>query len=456
MAHSSYLSTYRLDGYAPRLHMSVYQPPLLGQGTLTATPDNPDYILDYSWSSSPSGSIYIEGQRIVFRDGSTDLIKGYGRVQTVSSSYGTGLLGVRDLSQAIAPVVSGDKFDILGFTPLDTKLIANDYSLYPDHLNNPAWNDDPLKIMNSGSHWAGWTDSALGYALVTARGSDSFQVNQDGTVTTTIPNRAWGFVSGSGVTYDSGSSSTDSNPVFRVTAGSRFVQQWAYGSIPTYLYVNSLCYIAHDKDNPPHEVILKDYSGDMDRGVNWTVEVVYGDVDEATIPEGMLVILWQDDYNSNGTVNLYRTDATNRSHIIGIGYIRRVTSEFKGEDQHETSTFEIQSPLMRLSEIAAYSNRMEESNDDDEYYQVKTLGIKRGILHEWAYYTTGMEAGFDFVIDSNYSDGRYPKLYIQRSDPISQMREFARARNARIVQIERGARFELQTHPALVELADRP
>lgn len=477
MAHSSYLSTYRLDNYAPRLHMSVYQPEVLWSGTITATPTFPTWSLAVSYTSSApdfgtygtSGPPGFRCAEVVFRDPVTGKRKGTTRVRanaTTNSPWSSStVLAVREISEATCPVVEDDVFQIRAFYPLETKLI-NDLNLFgasygfsPDGRYYIAEGENPGGISNCGGHYAGWASKTTGLATYNPSGSASIVTDPDGGG----QGHEWAIVAGGGAVIAGGTSAT---PTLSLPVGDNCVSHYVYTSGGSGLESRAnVSLIIHDDDNLPHEVILKDYSGDVDRGVSWTVEVTNGAIDDETIPDGMLCILWVDDsFGSTtnttsspyGTTSLSRSSTSGRSHIIGVGYISRTTSDFSGDDGAEHIIFEIQSPMMRLSNIASYSQVFQENSSPTWWEGVKTLGFKRAILNWWEYYTTGMEAGIDFTVDNSFDDARYPQIYIQRSDIISQMRQIADARNGRIVSVERGAGLQLQAHPALLELANRP
>lgn len=453
MAHSSYLSTYRLDNYSPRLHMSVYQPPVIIQTTINGTPSTPVTEIDID-TPLISGSLNFDpylwphGYQVIIRDPVSEHRKAVGRL-SFSSVIGGTTWTVRDISAGAGVIADGDLIEVVAYMPLDTLLVSSDASLNPDDVAANTKGLHPMPYGCCGGAWAGWADESTGIAQVYAVGSTSQIYHPSDT---DLRHKWINFTT----SFHSGSVDTDADPIFDVPVGHHLVMHQATNY--PYRYSNNFVpYIVHNKDNPPYEVILKDYAGDVERGINWKVEVLSDSVTEEDIPELALCILWVDDYFGNtGLTNLNRTAETNRSHIIGIGYARRVISELDGEDGLEHIEFEIQSAMSRLGEIANYSKVMVEGYTLDDWTQIDTLGFQRGLAQLFQYYTTLSLAGFDFVVHDSWSDARYPAFYLQRSNPVAQMRELADARNGRLVMSHAGARFELQTHPALVELGDRP
>lgn len=479
--HNDYLYIYRFDGYAPRLHMSVYQPEVLWSGVLNGTPTLPATTLDvvYDTPYPPFGTVGLgkvpgyNCAQVIFRDPATGKRKGTTRILdsralTYPYSDPPTVLRVRTVSQSDADLVDGDIFQIVAFYPLEVKSpvwqeqVSTYYTLAPDDRYQGYECVYPNPIICSGGHWAGW-------AVPTGNGALATHTNAGRTYNADPAGGTIGheYLLTAGAVTITAPSGYDSS-TFYISPGSNCVHHRSNHTNNTYVGKESnqnIYLMAHDVDHPPHEVILKDYSGDIEKGNNWTVEVTDGDVDEETCPDGAFCILWVDDKFNNGKTWSLRRDlnTSGRSHILGMGYLQRVTSEFKGEEGHERVTFIVQSPLQKLASSASNPLYFYEDTGSpplSTFYSlwepVLTLGFKRAILHTWQYWTTGMDAGFDFLVDDSFDDGRYPELTLTKSDSISQMRELANARRGIIVESGRGAGFTLQMHPALVELGSRP
>jgi hypothetical protein len=448
--HSSYISTYRLDNYSPRLHLSVYRPAVACSGTLISTPSNPTVVLAVSFDVGDETDVRA-GFLIRIRDTATQKVKGYTRVRYTGTPTSASI-PVRELSFAHVACVSGDTFECLRYVPLDTKLTTADATFSPDGIPYGAQGSNPPPLTCSGGNSVGWVDAGETFRTIPTDGSNTTLVDPD---SVTPPTDFW--VNDSGTAFASGSANTDASPVIEADVGSWLLQHNStdpdngQGANPQYTH-----HVVHDEDSPPYECILTDYSGDHENGVNWSVEVLDEGVTSEDVFELALCFLWVDDvFSHTGVQDLHRSEVTGRSHIIGMGYARRVTTSMDGEDGVERLTFDIQSPLARLQEIASYSKVMLENASPDDWNDVKTLGFKRGITQLWQFYTTGSEAGYDLVYDASFEDARYPAHFIPRTDPIVQMRELIDARQGRLVQREWGARFEVQYHPALLPLADR-
>lgn len=448
MPHSDHISTYRLDGYSPRLHLSVYQPAIAASGTLTATPSNPTTALAVTFAVGDEGDV-LAGMLIRIRDTATMRVKGYTRVRYYGAPSSNSI-PVRELANAIVSCASGDTFEVLRYVPLDTKLVEADANFRPDGIPYASQGQNPPPLVCSGGNSVGWTDNGQAYRTITTDGSHSSTVDPD---SAGDPDHFW--INDSGTAFASGSANTDVSPVIEADVGHWLIQHNAFDPDTSEPVTQFTHHIVHDADHPPYDCILTDYSGDHETGNNWSVEVLDEAVTDEDIFELALCFVWTDDlFIASGAQDMHRSEVTGRSHILGMGYARRVTTAKSGEDGVERVTFEIQSPLARLSEIAGYSKVMLEDANPDAWNEMKTLGFWRGIVQLVQFYTTFVESGGDFV-DNGYDDARYPAHFIQRSDPIAQIRELTDARQGRLVAREWGARLEVQTHPALLPVGSR-
>lgn len=447
MDQSANLATMRLAGQFAFAYLSVYKPDPVAQFTLTSTPANGATALAVSYTVG-SQTNTRPGFYIRFYDGSTGAFKGDTRVRN-SGSRSSSNLPCRELPYGHAKVSSGDVGKVYPYVPLDTKLVDATAQFNPD---GEPYSDEglhPPPCVNFGSHCAGWADPATGYMLVTGKGSRSFLV--DPTSATPVAH----FSSGSaGIAFHSGSANTDANPVFEVSPGQQWVEHVGSDSDNGRSESNFLAYMVHDPDvNPPYEVFLPTPpTGDPVNGWSFVVELI-SNADIESIWDGALCVLWVDEYIT-GTKQSFRGNNDDRSHILGIGYARRDTSTGNAQDG-DRITFEIQSPISRLAEIASYSNVKQEATLPGDWSGVNTLGVLREIISLKQNYTFIQEAGFDFLVHSLYSDARYPAFYIQRSDVVSQIREGAEGRKCRFVNKWRGAAFEIQPHPAYLSMSDR-
>lgn len=446
----SHATTFRKGGYIGRAYLSVFNPAPVASGTLTATPLTGATALAVTYTVGSASDVRA-GFLLRFYDTATGNFKGEWRVRysgTISSTN----LPVKELPYGSIKLVSGDTFKVYPQVPPDTKLIEATSSFNPDGEPFSDEGEFPPPIVTSGGHWAGWVDPATSYALVYGNGSNSRLV---------APASSGGVghlwdkaISGAGISYHAGSANTDADPVFEVTAGQYCIEHRGEDNDTTRLSWQYISVMAHDPAvNPPYHALLPTPPvGDQLGGWSWTVEL-FENATLTDIPDGSLCILWVDEYIA-GVKQSFRATNPGRSHIIGIGYARRDTSTGSAQEGNRV-TFEIQSPLARISEIAGYSKVFEESPTPDSWSKGKTIGVLRGIEQIWLFYLTLMQAGYDFIVNPLYSDARYPAFYVNRSDSIAQIRELAGGRRAVFANNERGAQFELFPHLAFLSMTER-
>lgn len=448
-SQASNAAIFRTGNYWAKAYLSVYCPDPVAEFTLTATPASGATVLGVSYTVG-SESDTRQGFYLRFYDGTTGDFKGDSRIRN-SAPRTSSSLPVRELPYGHAKLASGDVGKVYVYVPLDTKLVDASAQFNPDGESYADEGLNPPPVVNFGSHWAGWSDAALGYALITAKGSASFLV--DPTSSTPVTHFTVRHPT-TGLGYHSGSSNTSADPVFEAAPGTYAVEHIGTDPDNSRTGSNFVAYMAHDPDtNPPIHVYLPTPPvGDPLNGWSWTFEPEER-LDFETAWDGCLVILWSDDYHNQALAS-YRSSLTGRSHILGIGYLRRDTSTGNATDGDRV-TFEVQSPLARLGEIASYSKVMQEATTPDSWAGVNTLTIKRALIGIRQNYTFMQEAGFDFLVHSLYSDANYPAFYIQRSDAISQMREAAGGRRSLITNPERGGQFLLMPHLAFLSMAQR-
>src|SRR5690606_6993427 len=210
--------------------------------------------------------------------------------------------------------------------------------------------------------------------------------------------------------------------------------------------------IVHDDENPPYEVVVEDISGTEETGHTFLIRV-FDDALLTDIPDGAFCILWKEEY-INGVRQSFGVKSPGRSHILGVGYIRREEGSFDGESGVEELRFEVISPLARLDELLGYSKVMTNTASPDSWMEMKTLSVERAFRQIVQFYTNLVEAGFDLVTDSNFSDALYPEFYLQESTPLAQIRELVHGRKARFV-CDRTGRFSVHTRPELLAVSSR-
>lgn len=456
--NSANRAAMRAAGHSIRAYASFIAPDPIATGTILTTPAYP------SGGSSPFINVtyvtgaytdVLEGMEMVISDTATGAFKARTHVRYgVAGSIVANSIPVREYSQASLNIAVGDTFKIYAEWRMHDKLAAAVNDFPPDFrfYADADAGDEPEPVANSGGDWAGMVDgygtsSELTYATVLTKGDTSFTVYPTGGSIThlwTLP---------SGVNFAPGSSSTDANPTLRANVGTYVITHTVTDVASGRSRASHPSIRVHNGSNLPHRVLITSYEGTADDGWNWEIEIVAGAVDFTTIPDGCKCILWGRE-RINGAWQSFRNAAPGRSHILGVGYVSRDTSNGNGEDGAHRVSFEVISPLSRMKQIKSYSKVMLEDANPDSWSEITELGVLRGILQILQYYLMWCEAGFDTVVDPDLLDERYPTHFLDATNFYDQMMELAKAIDARMV-VDRTGRLDIHTHPANIPLADR-
>lgn len=446
----------RAGRHSIRCFASFIAPDPIASGTLSATPPYPmGGVSPYVNTTYVVGAFtdVKQGMEVAFFDTATGAFKGRTHVRyggTISALN----LPIREFTQAMYDLVSGDTFRIYDEYRLHDKLVAalNDFPPDMRFYADADAGDEPEPVVNSGGDWAGFVDNygtstELTYATVVMTGSTSFTVYPvGGTITHdwTLP---------TGVAFAPGSAASDDDPTLRVNTGTYVITHEGEDDATNRVRESHPSIRVHNDADPPHRVLVTAYEGTVENGWNWEVEIVSGDVDFTTIPDGCKCILWTRERYGDSWAS-YRNISPGRSHILGVGYVSRDTSNGSGADGVHRLSIEVISPLERLRQIKSYSKVMLEDANPDSWSEMTDLGVLRGILQILQFYTMWCEAGFDTVVDDDLLDERYPSLFLDANNFFDQLMELAQAIDARII-VDRTGRLDLHTHPAYIPLADR-
>jgi len=440
----------RSPGHVIPCFASFYPGSVVASGTIASQVRDP---MDVSYANlvvtyvTGAYTDVQQGMEITLHDPITDALKGrtHVRFDGTGATIG-GVIPVREYAVAALTLTAGDVFKVWKEYRLHDKLVAAtanfggfppDIQVYSDQGSNPP------PIACDGGHWAGDT-SQLPIQLT---GSNSYTVDPDsaGTVThaRTLP---------TGLSFASGSGSS-ANPTLTGDPGIYLYDHTVTDSSNSKATPQHIIVMIHDPDeNPAHQVEITDYRGTAEAGWNWAVEVTSGDTDQAAIPDGCWCILWSTERIA-GTQQSFRNVSPGRSHIIGVGIVRRDT--IQGDtDGLVTCSLEVISPHARLREVTSYSKVMEENATPDAWSEIKTLKVKRAAIQLWQFYTTGTECGLDLIFDSSFVNPTYPTFYLQRSTFYDQLKELADGVDGRLT-CDRSGRMGFHTAPPYLPLADR-
>lgn len=371
---------------------------------------------------------------------------------TISSSN----LPVREVSFGTFQVVAGDTFQVLNEYRLHDRLVGattDDGRFPPDYLPYSAQNTAMYPVCCSGGHTAAFVDGYLTsaspatYATVQRTGSTSYIV--DPTSNPTHFAHLWTLPSG--VAFAPGSVQTDADPVLRVNVGNYVIQHdftdTDNGTTTTQNTVAIVCDLTHQ----PYDIMIDSgVQSDEQYGWHYTVRL-FQDATLTNIPDGSLCILFSQE-RINGAWQSFGNITPGQEHILAVGYTHKDTNQ--AEAAIQKTYFDIVSPLQRQDEIAGYSKVMEQNATPDAWSKVSTLTTRIAKILLIYYYTTWIQAGFDFIFDTGYLDKVYPALYLQRSTPIQQLRELAHSVDARITCDPVG-RIDIYTFQPYIPLSDR-
>ena len=435
---SSNQAALRASGHVARIYMSVYRGAEVFRATVDATAIDQAKTLTVTAVSGSASNVKAGFRVDVYSSGGA--YKGRTRIRYAGTISATSL-PIREHSQGVAQIVSGDTVIVYADVRLSDKLVTATESFAPDDITYSDQGSNPPPIACSGGAWAGW-DTMLPVPF-TGSASDWVDPDSDGPLT-----HAWTFPAG--LTADA-TNVADVN-VTAADAGEYLVTHVVTDADNSKATTQYVPLIVHDANNPPCEVVVEDISGDLENGHTFSVRV-FEDALLTDIPDGAFCILWMEQ-TINGSVQAFGTKSAGRSHILGVGYIRREEGSFSADDGEETLTFEVISPMARLSELIGYSKVMTSSATPDVWSTLKSLSTERAFRQLWQFYTNGTEAGFDLVTDSNYVNYTYPTYYIQKSNPLAQMREVIEGTDARLT-CDRTGRFSVHTKPELLAIGSR-
>lgn len=436
------LTTLRTPGASAAVYLSVYRGTEVLEATVTAPSSYPAFNLTITVVDGSASDVKAGFRVDVYTSGGA--FRGRTRIRYAGTISSTNL-PIREHSYGYIPFATGDVVKVYNDVRLSDKLVTATAAFNPDDLSYSDQGSNPPPIACSGGWWAGWASWVTALTPIPYTGSLSDWVDPDSNGPLT---HAWTWPTG--VT---GSSTSDADPnVTAIDAGEYLVTHVVTDADNSKSTTQYPGIIAHDAASPPYEVVIEDISGDEENGHSFGVRVL-ANASLTDIPDGAFCILWMEQY-LNGSVQAFGAKSSGRSHILGVGYIRRETGSFESETGVEELRFEVISPMARLVELVGYSKVMTSDATPNTWSEMKTLGTERAIRQLWQFYANAGEAGFDFVTDSSYVDFTYPQLFLQRSTPLAQERELADGTDARIT-CDRTGRFSLHTRPELLAVASR-
>lgn len=435
---SANLAALRASNHALRAYLSVYRGAEVFSATVDNTPADQAKTLVVTTVSGDSADVKAGYRVDVYSSGGD--FKGRTRVRYAGTISATSL-PIREHSAGIAKIVSGDVVRVYADVRLSDKLVSATLDFAPDDIAYSDQGSNPPPLACSGGAWAGWDDMTP--IPFTGSASDYVDPDSNGPLS-----HAWSFPAG--LTADD-DDVADVN-ITAADAGEYLVAHTVTDDDNSKSTVQYVPLIVHDAANPPYEIVVEDVNGDEENGHSFSVRV-FDDAALTDIPDGAFCVLWVEQW-VNGTRQAFGAKSSGRSHILGVGYIRREEGSFDADSGVEGLRFEVISPMARLAELVGYSKVMTSEATPDSWDDVKSLSTERGIRQLWQFYSNATEAGFDLVTDASYVSYTYPQFFIQKSNPLAQMRELADGTDARLT-CDRTGRFSLHTKPELLAVGSR-
>lgn len=431
------------------VRLSVYKGAMLASGAITATPTFPATSLAVSYSVGAYTDAY-RGMRVnLYTSGGA--LKGVTHVR-YSGTLSAAALPIREVSDAKISIISGDTFELIDEPMLVPKLPIADETFSPDGIAYSDEGSNPPPVACSGGHWAGRISRTAAFATVGMYGGSSSLVDPD---SASAVAHAWTLPTG--IAYASGSGGTDASPTLEVDPGMRVVKHVVTDPDNGKTSTQRIILIADNHAGDYSYPVLSATVEEAEQGLSAaygsaTVEVPSPmSVDDA--PDGALAILWADEETIGGAANIYRNWLNVRSGILFVGYIRRDAS-VDDPDSGDMLTLELISPMARLAEMVSYTKAMTEVVSPAKWSELISLGVKRALTQVIQFYTSLIEAGFDWrQVNSTY-DKDYPDFRLQKTSFYGQVVELASAIRMRVCCDATGG-FWTDFHPALRPLADR-
>jgi hypothetical protein len=427
----------RASGFKRRVYVSDMSGDVVLNASVTATPTFPAWNVAISVNSGSAASVQ-RGMRVVVETSGGDY-KGTLHIRAAGTISSTNL-PLREFSKGFVQVASGDVLKVYDDPPIFDKLVADDATFAPDRETYAAQFSDPRPLACSGGWYAGWASRSSAVPLV---GSDSLNLDPDTANTLT---HAWEASGGTIASASAADTTIDLSTAGKYRVGHTVT---AANSASRKQNVRMR---THDDNDPPYIGTEEaPMAGDFDNGFSYSFRL-YGDT--SGLRDYAPVVVWVDE-TINGTIQSFGAKVSGRSHIKCSGYLRRDRSGWDADERRSYVIFEVISPLAALAELPGFSKVMTADASPANWSEIKTLTIRRALVYLLLYYTNFNEAGHDLLFDDDGMTTKlYSQLFIEKLDPLGQLRELADGADCRVT-CDRLGRLEIQRRPELTPLADR-
>ncbi len=401
-------SRFRAGQYFYTGHLSIVPQTVVLRGTITAVPTYPALTLAYTLNSGSESNVQPDMTVVFFS--STGVERAVLRVASGGTITSTSL-PIAEFARGVYDVTVGDTFEVRKEWRIWDHLVGATSTFPKD--SRIAYSDqgsNPPPVANGGGPYAGFIDPVTNVMVVPIfPGGLSFTVDPDSSGSKTY---AWDFVDGTPPT------STDENPTnIAFPSGFRWVKLTVTDASNSKSSVKQIPVWAHDRAaNYPLAVLMEQADGDIENGWNASFRLPKaGEADITTLPDGALVVYWEDEYYASGKGS-FGGAVTGRSHIKFVGYLVADTIRIDGAS--DEVTFEAVGPLAILEQTPALPQLLQSKSSPTKWEHIKSLTINRLLWYIWFWHAS-VATVFDFL----WLDGTDLAYSILKLDSIDNLAE---------------------------------
>jgi hypothetical protein len=424
-----------------------YLAAFVGTAVLTGavTADAADGATSLAYTTSTGSSANVKRGYLIRVTTAAGLFKGLWRVRA-SGALSSIAMPITELSAGSVDINSGDLIEVRNVILPGSKVVEATSDFKPDGLAAGTNNSAIPPMAACGPHRIAPLDSGQAYATVTFANL-SYAVDADSAGTLTY---AWVAATATGTTTSTSAAASFTFPVGEHLAVLTVTDSSNSATWTTYRKV-----LVYDPANPTAvlmDVILEGIESDIEPGTSARFRLPDGaSLDD--LPDGTMVALVCIEY-INGVQQSFGNAVSAASNVKCLGYLRRESNSNSAEDGTQELSFEIVSPIQFYKElVTGYSKVFQNNAAADAWNELDDLSVKRAIIEVPRFYTWLTE-WHDFIFHSTFDDRDYSTLFLQKSNPVDQFREFARAVDARVT-CDRTGRFEVQMQPYAIAEGSR-
>lgn len=395
-------------------HLAILTETVVLTGTIAApiaSELTSGYILFFYTTVSGSYTAVSPDMEVIVTD-SGGAFKG--RLRVVNDAITAGILPVNEFSFGRIHVVAGDIFKVVNNYRLRDRLIEAAAAFRKDsRIDVGTYTTDFRPKANAGGAYVNWIADSSAVVF------DSTYDQLVDPTSSTPPTVVWTFP-----TLASPNTSTSLSPTIDFTGcaagtyiGKKVITDPDNGTSDTVHFP----IILYDDMHLPLDISAPQISDSDTNGWSMTF-TLNGGADLYLLPDGALVIYWEDEWY-NGVKVSYGSRHASRSNIKFVGYLLRDRAH--RDPSVETLVFEAVSPLQILDQLDNYSGVMTQTDGTiDSWFLWRKLNfqIMEDALARWG---TTLYALHDFYYgDATYV---YPEIFIQAQTAKGKITELARA-----------------------------